>query len=435
MTPAVPPRDLRACSAIDFLNWCARIEVGEVDVRQVRHFVMAGIFDLDTIASVLGTPAARGVALLTDAGALPVTPPLTAHDLTLLPLVGVEVYRHDRDNVEDWASAARRYETVRSGFSAYEPRRAQPRSIITAFLQAGRGPNYARQIIEIAARCDVDPTAFGFELSVGEWEALAASGITGQSQLDGYYRAGCDLATAVRLAAEGVPAGVAVVAAARGVAREEWARWAGIPPCWVPLGPEDRSERGSRAYDPVKDGPLGKGHGLDDLKAYADAGWSVSLSDWRSGKWIGRGRRGDRVELSRGLCARMLEAGLTPDDLPRWAEALTQSSSGSRQDVGYVASLSGRHRWSEELIDLVVALHQVGVRPSHINDYRYCGCSSTQDVLTAVAAGIDGKRVAHLRRAYGASGRWGRSPRLTLRQLLEHHTRDTAAAAPVQTQP
>lgn len=425
--------DLTTMTALDLL----RVEAAREDrygAGGLLAFHLAGVNDLDVIYKPRPghrdpSDLLRGVLLLTDGGTRRVDPPLTDADLDALPLVGAPVYAEDRDNLADWLTVAHRWLEVRQVFrQRYNVYSAEPRSIITPFLAAGRGPSYVRRILDSSAQHVVPPHAYGFDLSAEEWDRLASAGVTDRAALAGYEAAGCTMTEAVDFAAKGVPPGAAVLLHREGVPMTSWVdRAAGIREEWVPYGPAtDYGD--SRHRDPAADGVIGRsgGHTIDDLKRYADAGWTTGLYDFGdNGLYFGHGRRsGGRITLDRRLCNALVDAGLTPDDLKRWANAVTVQSAGSRSDADWVPSLFG-FAWKNDMLTDVIRLHEAGVRPSHINDYRYAGCRSADDVLRCVAAGITGTRVAYLRKTYAVPrNQWDKTCRMTLQELLAAHDTD-----------
>jgi hypothetical protein len=367
--------DLREMTALELLAIEARRQVQgrSVGAAALLAFERAGISDLDVIyrkranADPLG-----GIFELTDGGKR-VEPPLTERDLMVLPQVGAPVYAQDRDNVEEWAAVARLWDAHRKEFKSHWVSSIAPRKVTTSFLAAGHGPSYARKIVESAIQHGVSPLAYGFDVTAAEWAMLASAGVADRAALAGYEAAGCTMTEAVDMAAKGVPPGAAVLLHRDGVPMAEWVdRAAGIPENWVPYGTVTDSgfhDERTRQRDPVTDGVLGAGtgHTLADLKRYADAGWTNRSYDFHNkGVSFGHGRRSrDHLTLTPTLCHRLVDAGITPADLARWAEAVTMSSQGYRGDADYVPSLSGRRSWSADMLDDVLALHAAGVRPSH----------------------------------------------------------------------
>lgn len=429
--------DLREMTALDLL----RAEAAREDrygAGGLLAFHMAGVDDLDMIYKPRpdhDDPAEllTGVLLLTKNAARRIDPPLTDADLDALPIVGAKVYAEDRENAADWLAAAHRWLEVRTQFGSHHVSGRTPRTVLTPFLAAGRGPAYVRRVIDAAGQYLIAPDAYGYDLTADEWVTLASAGIPDRHALGGYEVAGCSLPEAVDMAVKGVPAGAAVLLHREGVPMASWVELAaGIKPEWVPFGiePDGFHDDGKRPRDPAIDGVIGKagGHTLADLKRYADAGWTTGLYSFGDrGMRYGNGRRGVGT-LTAKVCNRLVDAGLTPEDLARWANAITTSSSGSRDDRDFVPALCS-HYWKPELLDDVIRLHEAGVRPSHINDYRYAGCKSTDDVLRCVEVGITGTRCAYLRKTYAnRKNRWDKD-RLTLQQLLDAHETDQREAA------
>jgi hypothetical protein len=424
--------DLREMTALELLACEARRELRRrsLGARALLAYECAGISDLDVIyRKRAGDDALGGIFELTD-GDKRVEPPLVERDLLILPLVGAPIYAQDRDNVDEWAAVARRWDGARKDFESHWVSTIKPRKVTTRFLAASHGPSYARKVVESAIQHKISPFAYGFDLAPAEWESLASSGVTDIEALRGYRVAGCTLSEAARFAADGVAPGAAIVAQRQGIPMTEWVdRLAGIPAEWVPYGsdPEEFGTSRKQDGDPIKDGPLGKGHTLADLKSYADADWKIGRYQWTGqGIWFGGGRRsGDRIYLTPELCRILAANDLTPQDLGRWSGAVTTTSQGSRRESHYVPSLTGAYRWSEELLGDILRLHEAGVKPSHVNDWRYSGARNVDDVLTGVAAGITGPRLAYLRKTYGETrSSYDRTPRLTLKELLDAHETD-----------
>lgn len=430
--------DLREMSALDLLRWLRdhRIRDGREALADsdVLSFAAVGVYDSEVM--LRHRDAIARLYELTDFGRVEVTPPLTEADLSLLAAVGARVFRDDRDNAEDWLSVARVIEDNRDAWSergtaAFRWYKRPAHEAIEEFIEAGRGPTYARELLAAAARLSMPPDLYnvhdrqnglvkGYDLDVPAYVDLVTAGVTNREQLDAYLDSGLALSDAVRYASERVPPGAVVLAVRDGVPRDEWVdRYAGIRGDWVPVDREAGYTDG-RAGSPRKDGALAKGYTLADLKMLADAGWadSVTVYDLAQLRW-GAGRRsGGTCNLTPGMARRLAAAGLTPDDAERM---LTAMSSGGR-GYGDMPPLTNRYKAGDEL-DMAIRLHEAGVRASHLTDFRAIGCRTFEDIFRAVREGIDGRRARYLRDTYGDTrSSYDKSKRIgSLERALRHH--------------
>lgn len=446
--------DLRTASAADLISWLRSLPVDDqgdppATTKMLLIADAVGLTDLTALADHLDVLAGDELAVLTKDGTVGVEPALDFADISRIGKVGATAYLLDRDNVDDWASVADAIADADT--SDWRPRigyadrwndygrHTQTRKFIAALLHAGRGPRYATELVNRAVEHNMSPDTYGFGATItpAVFADLAAAGVGG-AELDAMLREGISRDAAIALIADSCPAGAVIAAKRSGIPEERWRETTtGMNPNWFPLF--DTSE--DRPMDPIGQGAIGRlGFTWEQLRTLADNGWGDVATYNMNSVRFGSGRRsGGNVVLAPADAVTLAESGITPDVLSRWATALTASSKRDYRSRAEAANFSrpllgrGQFRFAEDL-DAVRKLRDARISPSTLNDYRYAGCTSVDDVITASQAGITPSRVKYLRESYGRTlDRFDKRKFLAnLRELMQVHEDDLARAATAQ---
>lgn len=408
--------DLRTMNGIETVEWLQRnfaidpTVAGSAgrDARGINTFTSHGITDTDLIvehieqADVLAT--------------LPAGTLLAADQIDDLLLVGGTAWVEDEENRSDWASvgkASRAHEAsiaAANRFNRKDPsgksrHSLRPHEVVTAFYEAGRGPAYARTIIALANRhrVEIDAYGFGAEISPATFEDLASSGVQTTAELDGYAAAGLDLREAIAHRNDDIAPTAVLMALREGHPRSLWRELlAGIPSDWFrPLGNDAYATYGATETPTTLTHHLRVGgndrYTLADLRYLADHGWKGDTSLAPDGVTeLPRYGGGAVAPGAIATCARNLaDHGLTWAALGRWADALTVGKAPTSKWspttpplIGHGGPRRGSAAIPAEHLPEVFALHEAGLRPSHMPSYRKAGCRSIAHVLDAVARGI-----------------------------------------------
>ncbi|WP_248581567.1 hypothetical protein [Nocardioides sp. InS609-2] len=446
--------DLAAMSGPEAVEWLMAtfsvdptIAGGRPDARAVLPFIRHGITDTAFIT-----------AQLSHAGVLATLPDGVLIDTTefeTFVLVGAKAWLEDPDNRSEWraiGNAAHQHDAMMSEHQRHNRRapsgdaRRHLRSheVVTAFLDAGRGPSYAWSVITTASRHRIEIDAFGFgaEITPASYEDLASAGVARAADLDAYLRAGLTLPEAIAFRHDGIPPAAVLMAKAEGHPPERCHEiLVGLPEDWFrPLG--DRhygTDEGGELTHHLRTGGNDR-YTLADLRYLVEHGWTEKDDLGPRGvaeiPMYGGGdtRRGATAAMAR----RLADHGLTWTSTERWADALTTGKAGARTKydattpplVGFghrrgLAAIPERH------LDGLIALHEAGLRPSHLNAYRKAGCRSIDDVLTAHRRGITAALADQLCQEYGRQPDRHRKTRLidSLDALLRHHAKHASAAS------
>lgn len=414
-----------AAAGLPLLRWL--VAHPDVSARTVLAAAAAGLGDLEILEAqcdALRGPAGAELVKLTDHGRREISPPLSAGDLAKLALVGHRPYLEDRENVDDWLASATLVDQHQARWRG-QHRSVDPRDMVAEALDAGRSPRVFHQLVERAVEAGVPPHLYGLspDITPAVFSALAAGGVVSEEELAACRAVGLDIADMVTLAAAGVPLGAAVAAQRLGVPKAQWgALLAGMNPDWFPV-----SDMGTRGMDPLEEGAVGRqGFTFDQLHQLVELGWGDVGRYWLRNIHYGRGR--GQIDWSCEQAIDIAAHGLTPELLASYAAGLIAHS----KDGPGSTPLTGHRRFhlDTDLPD-VYRLAAAGVPPSRLDDYRFGGCRSVDDVLVAVAAGITGARAGQLRARHGRLiDRFDKRRHFgSLAELLEVHRRESSSAA------
>ena len=283
---------------------------------------------------------------------------------------------------------------------------------LTEAMAAGRSPSFVAELLAVAEAAAVPVNAFGFgpEVSPTVFRDLTDAGVRSQRELDVFLDAGLSFADALDLARFGAQSLVVRAAHASGHPIEEWRRTLpGLNPQWFS---SENPTGGILAAPAVT---------WDVLRTFADSGWLnveqrmlTSNYGWKHDSFY---------QLTVDAIMEAIDAGLTFEQADAWAKGLTAGGGhGNLWDNAVLPFHRGRISLSK-YVPVMVALRDAGVRPTWLDEYRSSGCRTTDDVLKAVAAGIDKKRATELRQQFGHDRGNGRQPRFkTVSELLQAHT-------------
>lgn len=391
--------NLTTCTGVEALRW---VDKSPVDLDDALTLIGKGVVDTDEIEKM-----AKHVWEIDD---LPDGVPLTSETLRLVSLVGKDVYAADPENVEEWAALAERC-------SEYLH---DPADVFRAFVEAGRGPTYARQIIDVVLKryeenkAVVDPAEYGFadEITPAVFADLADADIA-NGTLDDYRALGLSIEQAIAAKHDGLWPQHVQRAQATGLARDDWkATYSGIPTEWLAL--------------------LDEGWAIDDLRYLVDKGWAAAKGQGPARRKVGYDylRHSGRVSTNPRWLAtspanarELADLGFGGDEeMKRYREALM----GGQRTFGYL----DRGAKTEQVADAVLALARIGVKASHIAAFRLAGARSLDDIKRLVAAGIDHERADYLRKTYAPTlNRWSsRQEFRDIDEVLKAQERDAREA-------
>lgn len=347
--------------------------------------------------------------------------------LETIALVGAAVWVEESENVEEWASVARRALDLAAAAKESWPYRSDHRSwlelpgaqLVDTFRRAGRGPTYAHAMLDAAARAKTAPDTFGYgaQITPAAFLALTSAGVNTADELERYLHCGVTLEEAISLAEQRVSADALVFAVSSDMPREQWVQLAGLPSAWFP-STADHGRGGITGYVDVQ-----------TMRYLVDNGWSNLSRYDLSGLSYGS-KRNTKALSAEDL--RTLAALGSKDDVKGWMGALTSGKPGNDVNDAALPPLLYRVTDVSDVAPLISALQEVGLRPSHLGTYRTAGCRSVGDVLAAVAAGITPKRAKVLTDLAGTSSVSWRPKRLASLAALRaaHVAHPEPVAAP-----
>jgi hypothetical protein len=412
--------DLLQMTAADVVDWLYK---ASHDVAVVHAFLDHGITDTDAIDN----NSDLGPIL----DALPAGYPMLAADLQDLRLVGAAGWVGDPENRTDWAAfaaALNEHEArLESEYGYRRPRRAagsrsyDAHTAIADLLAANRGPSYARALLAAARRHVDEIDAFGYDANPTQYSDLMTAGIRTREALDAYMSTGLTFGRAVEFATRGIPPAAVMQARAEGI---DPARWldalTGLPAKWFVT--TDRIHGDEPPWQKWQwfIGSYGRdlGYRLSDLRFMVDHGLdeSATLEPPMSRNLRGAGVVANTLALA--------EHGITWRDADSWVTAMTVGKA-PRGEFGASHTVAPLVRWlrPDDYVPVVIALHNTGLRPSHLTIYRQAGCRSPEDVITAVKAGITPAVAKRLLAAHGDKPSEHHSTRLlpNLATLLRLH--------------
>lgn len=378
--------DFTTLTPLDAVVWYVENSDRHLDVDALRTLLGYGITDTAAIIEVASTSA------LDDLEKVPGLEPTLAN-LRLLAQVGPDVLAKDPENVSDWQALLKHPQIDRGDFETLAP-----------FIASGRGPTFARQMLDLFERnADKFPDADNYDLTrpYAELADMVDNDIKGH-ELDRWKAEGFELADVIALQNSDINLERVKIMRHHGVPREQWATYALIPFDWL-------SEHRFNS----EPGDLPEGIDLDLLLTMVAKGWGHKHID--VGGKRGRGRfhlrpwqvfAGDRdvTNLARHQVERMIAAGMTNGTASSY---FAESRAGAGGDPRKTPPPLLVHKRDvelpslDEMIGWWIKLADAGIRPSHLSEYRWVGCTTYQQILDAKAAGITPKRAKELRDQHG----------------------------------
>lgn len=332
--------------------------------------------------------------------------------LESLPAVGWQVWAHDPWSAPEWVTVATRAGELAGRLGRLVWRR-QPCDLVADLLTAGRGPTYAHEMLAAAERAATPPDVFGFgpQITPAVFTELVDASIRTADALAVYTGAGLSPTRAAALAATGVGPN-ALAWASTHLPAEQWPTLAGMPDTWFPV---------AYGYDTGRGGLFAYGYTLADMTHLVSHDWAdMPASVAHQGFLLKAGRSTEPVtaDLARRACTVVPVA-----EVRGWMSSLTLGKAGYGTNDRSLPPLQRSTKLAESLPAIAV-LREAGLRPSHLGVYRAAGCRSTQDILTAYAAGITPARAKELIETAGTkAGRWAPVRIATLAALLAAHRR------------
>jgi hypothetical protein len=412
-------------NAIDLLDWLAN--EGRPSPATVADCLRIGIPDL----TELEAPDAATALFAKEAQALrenlPENAPISFTNFAeTLCKVGHRVFVEEPENTADWLvvvdrATARPHDWDASrGMDRYHEREISQKPyldswhrrsgpvIIRQFLDAGRGPSYAREMIDRALASRVAPDMFGYSARITPplFTELVEAGIRTADTLWAFEQAGCTIPEAIAMATDGIDGGAAWAAAISGIPRNEWfARLRGLPSSWFKID----SGHGGTEKNTLENGILGEGFTWEDVAELHANGWGKEFSPYG----ISYEFRGTQPDFFR-RASRVT----TIKELKAYREALESGSGNER--CGMPPLTFGR-TWDQTL-DLVAQLKGAGVAPSGLGPYRAAGCRTVDEVLEAVRLGITAPIAKQLVKSHGIQAdKWSPKRIGSFRNLVRAH--------------
>lgn len=336
--------------------------------------------------------------------------------------VGATVWTGDPDNRSEWAALGRAIDTLDDLLEAnqyeyvgerkrrvgdrYEPdgnHRHQGKGgsavpMVTRLYEAGRGPSYGRALLALAQRHLLDLDVYGFDISPVTYDDMAEAGIANRGETAAFEALGLSLAEAIAARADGItPAGLLMAKRDGVTGPEALDMLRKIPTDWFvdangTDGTEANVERGDYLrsyYDDVV-----KALTIHDLWAFATKGWTGSnrLSNWAIP---------DATIADLHLLA---EHGMTLDQAAVYVDPLMTGKADRDWHNNVADHLKantlpplvgwggrGSNRLDAKYIPDIIALHEAGVKASHLITFRNAGCAKIEDVLALARMGVDHK--------------------------------------------
>lgn len=390
-------------NAIDLLDWLAT--EGRPSAATVADCLRIGIPALDE----LELPAAATHLFAEEAKALREHLPEGATiDFTnfaeTLCKVGHRVYLEEPDNIPDWATIVDRitgpgarprewdFSRDRDRYidapwgSRVEPwnSRKGP-AIIRQFLDSGRGPTYAREMIERALAAKVGPDMFGYapRITPPVFTELIEAGINDCVTLWAFEQAGCTLTEAIAMASDGLDGGAVWAAHLSGILRTEWMKLRGMPARWFAFHDSYRGE-----YTPLERGILAWGFTWDQIFDLNANGWGEEFTDYVFRHHI-RNATADFIVRASRVCSLK--------ELMAYKEALETGSGNENRGMPPLT-------WNlslDQLLELIGKLKAAGVSASGLGAYRAAGCRTAAEVLQAAGLGITAAVAKQLVKSHG----------------------------------
>jgi hypothetical protein len=397
---------------LDAVKWYDKHRGYNLDADTIERFLKLHITDTDQMVEL----GKSGV--LDDLEAAPGLDP-TPDNLRKLAVVGPDVMLKDPENVDDWIAIAQHSESA-----------SDAAETIGAFMEAGRGPSFARQVLDLVERTNENWQSserrrlwsvndLDISLPYTEIVDMIEAGLDAAERKQ-WAEAGFEMADAIKLRGEGLDLFRIGNLEKLGVARDDWARYVTIPENWF------RYEDVPAGFTP---------HALVTL---AEAGWQksrikpqgyhshINLAPWEI--YANGGTHALTIEQA----LRLYHAGLTNEDATKY---FMESRVGDGDKSSPGALLPYRSDLDvDALIGEWMNFRLAGVKPNHLSDYRWAGCTSYQQILDAAALGITGARAKALRNKYGRKTGGRRTDSLRIDrydQLVQFHQQATEDEAGV----
>lgn len=391
-------------SPIEAIEW---FEDSGLNAWEIRVLSERGIDDTDRITKVL-----KSDLDIEELVAVPDLEPTDAN-LALLATAGSEIMLNDRENAIEWAKLVTDFDLEAD---------------VAIFRQAGRSPSFARKVLELFTQEDSygasDIGSYDMTRPYAEIADRRTGGLTSR-EMEIWEALGVDLSAALQYQADGLSAREAEALVKNwDVDRRDWMRYKDLPQAWL-----------GKVRDTFTDRKMPEGWAtLDELldlyqRGYTEGTpWSAQLPDQKYYAFM-------RVSLTQ---ARMLaDAGMKAEMIARmWAAGTTSGrrtvENSPPRMLPYLTNNSDS--LSDATMADMIAVYKAGVRASHLSDYRWGGCHTLQEILMAVADGINPARVKELRKRYGKQKYTSTPQRISdFKALVAYHNIEQNAETARQT--
>jgi hypothetical protein len=332
------------------------------------------------------------------------TPPVSLI-LEHLLTVGHRVLAEDLPNIEEWVSIGERVRAIRFAREPYG-RASVSFEVCNAFMDAGRSPSFAAELMTAAEDTGLSPLTFGLdrEITTSIFRSLIEAGVRDLEELDSFRSNGLTIVDAVQLAAAGVVPGAVNAAVAAKLPRSQWAAaLSGLPREWFPsleafgrsLNPDPSASR--KIPDALGMMAI-PGATWDGLQELARNGWvDAPARVFETNSW-----KNDAIHfISIDDALLASRAGIGFGELEKFMEALTLGKTGHYDwRSPTLPPISFPYGASSRVAD-IVRLRALGVRHTWVAEFRACGARNIDDLLTIAELGVTKARAAALRAAHG----------------------------------
>lgn len=345
------------------------------DLDSIRDLVDNGIVETDDITRVLNSDADP-----TEFVSVPDLAP-TDENLTLLVAVGVEIMTNDRENAEEWAR-------IIEDFDLYHDE-------LVPFREANRAPGLTRKLLELFERHDVrDRAQYDYSMSYTELARRIEGGVDNQNQTV-WDELGVSLDAAIAYGNEGLQAYRArTLVKAHGVDRKDWLKYHVLPDNWI---------RARDKHTHFDSAPPEDWATIDELLDLRQRGYKAADSVPWQGRMPGK-TYSSPMKFTLKQAQMLADAGMTTEIIARMWDA--GAISGRRHVDNAPPHLLpfmsyNRQSLTDDEIASLIEIYKLGVRASHLNEYRWAGAYTLDFIRQAVAAGIKPARVKELREHFG----------------------------------
>jgi hypothetical protein len=394
------PTHVEDLPVADLLRWLVSEKIPLTTAATLTSLGFETLPDI-TAGSQLGPVFESESRKLSTRGMIPPVALILEHLLT----VGHRVLADDLLNLDEWVSVGKRVRAIRFARDPYG-RASVSFEICNAFMEAGRSPSFAAELMTAAEDTGLSPLTFGLdrEITTSIFRGLIEAGVRGLDELNSFRSNGLSIIDTIQLAAAGVVPGAVNAAVAANLPRSEWASaLSGLPRDWFPsleafgrsLNPDPSA---SRKIPDARGMMAIPGASWEALRELASNGWAGAPARvFETNSW-----KNDAIHfISIDDALRAARAGIGFDELEKYMEALTLGKTGHydwRSQT--LPPITFPHGAGTRVAD-IVRLRELGVRHTWIAEFRACGARSIDDLLTIAELGVTKASAASLRAAHG----------------------------------